>query len=206
MTGGLGRLRLFMTWRWVLQCPRDELGGCRGGQGLPLPFRKDRRQEFPTVLSEPNSQRELIAEVTKPKTRAAFRWLLGGRRSSFIPPLQLQHCNYMLWWKTQPPLLLSREIQSPELLCTRKSALLCLPWKTSSLKTSSSPPSQQSLRNENWRTFPSHSSFIFTHFQSHFTFLLVTQLWTRVAGPLPGVSLTCQVTHPKSTEQIKVYL
>lgn len=181
------------------------------GRNFPFPSGRRGDRNFPLCSQSQTGSACILGTDSwrsKAQTKSSIQVLLGGRKSSFIPSLQLQHCVVHMFTccdKNSAPFTAQQRNQSQELLHTRKSALLGLPWKASSLKTSS-PPSLQSLRNGNWRTFPSHSSFIFTHFQSHFTFLLVTRLGTSVAGPPPAVSSTCQVTHPKSTEQIKVYL
>lgn len=108
------------------QCPRDELGGCGDGQGLPLPFRKERRQQSPTALSAPKQSaaplQELMAGAAQPKARAALRCLLGGRRDSFIPSLQLHALM-----KNTTPFAAQQRNQSQHLLRTRNQlSFVCL--------------------------------------------------------------------------------
>lgn len=195
-------------WSWTVCSTAPEMNweAAEVGRDFPFPSGRTGDRNFP-LCSQSQTVSGFTAGVhswsSKGQTKSSIQVSAGERRNSSIPPLQLQHCNYMLGWKTRPPLLLSREIKVKNCYVPESSALPALENILS--EKSSSPPSLQSLRNGNWRTFSSHSSF------SHIFWAILHSHWphcwgTSVAGPLPGVSLTCPVTHPKSTGQIKVYL
>lgn len=84
------------------------------GRDFPFPSGRRGDSNFP-LCSQSQAGSSFIGRpdsgAGEPKPGAALRCLLGGRRNSFTPPLQLQRCNYTLWWKTPPPLLISREIK-----------------------------------------------------------------------------------------------
>lgn len=136
----LCRLPVLLHWRaWQGEaghdlCPEAECSSApemnweaaEVGRDFPFPSGRTGDRNFPLC-----SQSQTVSGFTgswssKAQTKAAFRCLLGGRRNSFIPSLQLQHCNYMLGWKTQPPLLLSREIKVKNCYVPESSALSAL--------------------------------------------------------------------------------
>lgn len=100
-----------------------------------------------------------------------------AEKSKSTPATYQKSAQLCLPWKMSPALRCrerQERWQPPAWLGTghvRAHGSLCPP-----LKTSSSPPSLPSVRNGNWRTFSSHSSLIFAHFQSHYRFLPVTLL------------------------------
>lgn len=147
---------------------------------------------------------------------------------------------WYLWWKTQPPSLLGREINVE--ICYVPESQLCFLWLGKQAQPSCAGAGRRWQRwqqhphpwekdkhceplsssenifiapvtaiGDQWelRMCPRHSSFplIFTHFQSHYKFLLVTLLGKKRGKSSARCFLdTPSNTGHESTGQIKVYL